>query len=147
MLAAFPATAPTAIGPRGVPLADIDNTPIRIDGHLPSAFLTPRPEGPTVRGEAPMVPRHYIFPCASKLAAGWFSIWEFLAITEPGTLAFSNVAEDWQEEEDAAAELARREGVEPIRVPAPAVLASGYGIPTVLLFPDAILRDAFPSRR
>ncbi|MFG1362117.1 hypothetical protein [Xanthobacter versatilis] len=141
MLAATPATAPTAIGPRGVPLADIDNTPIRIDGHLPSAFLTPLPEGPAVWGEAPMVPRHYIFP------AGWFSIWEFLAITEPATLAFSNVAEDWQEEEDTATELARREGVAPIRVPAPAVLASGYGIPTVLLFPDAILRDAFPSRR
>lgn len=117
----------TTIGPRGVLLSDIDNTACRIDGHLPSAFLTPS------RGVAPAP------------AGGWWSVWEFLAITEPGTLECSNVAEDWQEQEEVATGIAQREGIEPVAVPAPAVLVA-YGIPTVLLFPDAILRDTFPAR-
>lgn len=117
----------TTIGPRGVLLSAIDNTACRIDGHLPSAFLTP------FRGVAPAP------------AGGWWSVWEFLAITEPGTLECSNVAEDWQEQEEVATGIAQREGIEPVAVPAPAVLVA-YGIPTVRLFPDAILRDTFPAR-
>lgn len=120
-------TTTTAIGPRGVLLSDIDDTACRIDSHLPSAFLTPS------RGVAPAP------------AGGWWSVWEFLAITEPGTLECSNVAEDWQEQEEVATAIAQREGIEPVAVPAPAVLVA-YGIPTVRLFPDAILRDTFPAR-
>lgn len=119
---------PAAIGPRGVLLSDIDSTGLRIDGHLPSAFLTPS------RG------------VGQWPAGDWWSVWEFLAITEPETLEASDVAEDWREQEDLATELARREGIEPMAAPAPAALVA-YGIPTVLLFPDAILRDAFPARR
>lgn len=128
-------TTTTAIGPRGVLLSAIDNTACRIDGHLPSAFLTPR-------DVEPLTPSRGVAPAP---AGGWWSVWEFLAITEPGTLECSNVAEDWQEQEEVATGIAQREGIEPVAVPAPAVLVA-YGISTVRLFPDAILRDTFPAR-
>lgn len=125
----------STIGPRGVRLSDIDTTSCRIAGHLPSAFLTPR-------DAEPRTPSHSDAPAP---AGGWWSVWEFLAITEPETLALSNFAEDWQEREEAATALALQEEVEVVTVPAPAVLVA-VGIPTVLLFPDAILRDTFPAR-
>lgn len=124
MTCAASATTATAIGPRGVLLSAIDNTSCRPHGHLPSAFQTPPSSVPT---------------------RGWFSVWEFLAVTEPASLDLSHdLAADWQEEEERAEEMAHREGVEPVRVQAPEVLTS-LGIPTVLLFPDAILRDLFPA--
>ena len=71
--------------------------------------------------------------------------WDLYRITEPQSLDLSHdLAADWQEEEERVEELARREGAEPVRVQAPEVLTS-LAIPTVLLFPDAILRDLFPA--
>lgn len=81
--------------------------------------------------------------------AGWYSVAHWAALTEWGVFeSFEQpmeevlaewLGEPWQVE---AERLAAAEGVAPIVWPAPSKIAAA-GFPTMLLFPDAIVREVF----
>jgi len=116
-------------------------------------FTQPTPYAARLRGVFfPTIPHHTPTPqgwrpkdfISEDAPYGWYSVWDFLARTEP--LLFTEVDDveaDYSDVVSKAAALAAAEGLAPLEWPAPWPLAEA-GVATVLLFPDAILRDAIP---
>lgn len=106
--------------PRGCALSDIPSDIRTAAGHRPHDFVS------------------------DDRPAGHYSVYEFLARTEPELFrGLIDAEEAFADVSAAASALAGAEGVAVLDWPAPLALWAA-GIRTVLIFPNAILRDAIP---
>lgn len=78
--------------------------------------------------------------------AGWYSVWHWIAQTEPASLRHcgDDLYGAFLEFQDEALRLCEEEGVAPLEWPAPPAIADAASGSRVFLFPDPILRDTLP---